>query len=81
VLQAHPSISADLFPALLPQIWEECHRGQVLKVEPFKPWEEQAAQDVELAGAPTPQVRCAPGLCNLPAVRSHLPVVEFAEST
>lgn len=40
----------------LMQIWEASNRGQVLQVEPFKPWEEQAAQALQLTGAPTTQV-------------------------
>ncbi|KAI3429630.1 hypothetical protein D9Q98_005716 [Chlorella vulgaris] len=37
------------------EIWEASNRGQVLQVEPFKPWEEQAAQALQLTGAPTTQ--------------------------
>lgn len=38
------------------QVWDENSRGQVLQVEPFRPWEEQAAQDCGLSGTPTMQV-------------------------
>lgn len=41
-----------------PQVWDEASRGQVLQVEPFRPWEEQAAQDCGLSDTPTMQV-CA----------------------
>ena len=38
------------------QVWDDSSRGQVLQVEPFRPWEEQAAQDCGLSGTPTMQV-------------------------
>lgn len=51
-----PHMCAPL-PASAHQVWDDSSRGQVLQVEPFKPWEEQAAQDCGLSGTPTMQVR------------------------
>ena len=49
----------------LPQVWDDSSRSQVLQVEPFRPWEEQAAQDCGLSGTPTMQAR---GVAALAAV-------------
>lgn len=43
-------------------MWDEASRGQVLQVEPFRPWEEQAAQDCGLSNTPTMQA-CAGWPC------------------
>ena len=51
-----------LCPCPCLQIWEACNQGQVLQVEPFRPWEELAAQGMQLPGTPTVQVRGLTGL-------------------
>ena len=55
IAQTAPCPAAPLW--LNPQVWDDSSRGQVLQVEPFRPWEEQAAQDCGLSGTPTMQVR------------------------
>lgn len=53
----HPPAPA-LPPAPL-QIWDPSNQGQVLQVEPFRPWEEQAALECGLTDTPTTQTLSA----------------------
>ena len=58
------------------QVWEANAATQVLRVEPFRPWEEQAAQEVGLTGqGPTLEVRALPSLFTFFLLSSSAPLL------